>query len=105
MLAAVLVSAIVTVTAGGVAVGSVVVARHRAQSAADLAALAGASRVPAGAQAACLRARAVAEAMRTTLRACELVGLDVTVRVSARTGLRSGRDALATARAGPDHPG
>jgi secretion/DNA translocation related TadE-like protein len=101
VLAAILISAIATVTVGGIALGSVVVARHRAQAAADLAALAAASRVPAGSQAACLQAQAVTAAMGTTLRSCELLGLDVTVSVAAGTGLRMGGDARATARAGP----
>ncbi len=102
VLAAIMVSVIATVSVGGIALGSVVLARHRAQAAADLAAIAAAARVPAGAQAACLQARAVAAAMRTTLQGCELLGLDVTVSVAAGTGLRAGGDARATARAGPN---
>lgn len=101
MLAAFLVAVLVTATVGGAAVGSVVVARHRAQSAADLAALAAAARVPAGAHAACLQARSVVAAMRATLLDCALVRLDVTVSVAVHTGLRIGGEARATARAGP----
>lgn len=92
---------LLTITVGAVAVGSVVLARHRAQSAADLAALAAAGRVPAGAGAACLQAQTVAAAMRATLRDCQLVSLDVTVIVGVRTGLRIGGEARASARAGP----
>ncbi len=94
-------AAMLVVTVGGIAVGSVAVARHRAQSAADLAALAAAARVPAGAQAACREAHAVAAAMRATVRECEVVSLDVHVSVSAETGLRIGGPAQAAARAGP----
>lgn len=90
-----------TVTVSGLAVGSVVLARHRAQSAADLAAVAAASRVAAGTQAACRQAQAVAAAMRVRLRGCEVVRLDVTVTVSADTGVPVAGPAVAAARAGP----
>lgn len=99
--AALLVAALLTITLGGLAVGSVVLARHRAQAAADLAALAAAHGVPAGGQAACRRAHNVAEAMRVKLRSCHVAGLDVTVRVSVDTGLRMLAQAEAAARAGP----
>ena len=82
-------------------VGSVIVARHRAQSAADLAALAAAARAPAGADNACRQARTVAYAARATLRDCVLTGLDVRVSVTVGTGLPMVGDARATARAGP----
>lgn len=97
-------AALLTVTAGGIAVAAVALARHRAQAAADLAALAAASRLPAGASSACGQARTVAAAMRVSLRGCEVIGLDVTVTVSASTGLRAGAEASAVARAGPASP-
>lgn len=90
-----------TVSLGGMAVGSVIVARHRAQSAADLAALAAAVRVPVGRDAACRQAGAVAAAVQATLLECVIVGLDVRVSVTTGTGLRVVGDAHATARAGP----
>jgi secretion/DNA translocation related TadE-like protein len=86
-------------------VGSAVLARHRAQAAADLAVLAAAARVPAGAQVACAAAQAITTAMQATLRACDVSDLDVTVAVTAGTGLRIGPQAQATARAGPIRPG
>ena len=61
--------------------------------------------LPAGAQNACLQARELVTAMRATLRGCEVDGLDVTVSVSAGTGLRVGGRAHAAARAGPVEPG
>lgn len=87
-----------TVTAAGAYLGSVVVARHRAQAAADLAALAAAEQLPAGAPVACARATAVARAMRVADTHCGVDGLDVvvTVRVPvafvgmARAGARAG---------------
>ncbi|BBU20638.1 hypothetical protein MYXE_04270 [Mycobacterium xenopi] len=51
-----MVAVLLCVTGGGAYLGSVVVARHRAQAAADLAALAAAARVSAGADVACARA-------------------------------------------------
>lgn len=105
VLAAVLVVALLTVSFGGVAIGTAVVARHRAQAAADLGALAAAGRIPAGVSAACTHAQAVVTAMRAGLQRCDLLGLDVTVVVAVDTGLRAGGQAVATARAGPSSAG
>lgn len=101
VLAAIVIAAILAVAMGGTAVGAFVVARHRAQSAADLAALAAATTVPAGVGAACMQAQTVATAMRATLRDCDIDGLDVTVVVEVSTGLILGGDTRAAARAGP----
>lgn len=92
---------LVTVSLGGVWLGAAVLARHRAQSAADLAALAAAGRMPSGAAVACRQADALATAVRANLRSCEVNQLDVTVTVAVDTGLRMGGEALAVARAGP----
>lgn len=86
------------VTAAGAYVGAVVLARHRAQAAADLAALAAAARLPAGSDAACARAAAVAREMRTLDARCKVDGLDVVVTVRVAV---AGRAASASARAGP----
>lgn len=96
-----LVSALIAVELGGAWVGAVTAARHRAQAAADMAVLAAAARLPSGDQAACLQARAVAAAMRATLRDCRIERLDVSATVTVRTGLRIGPEAGASARAGP----
>ena len=90
------------VTGAGAYLGSVVVARHRAQAAADLAALAAAARLPLGTQAACARATAVARRMRVDDARCEVDDLDVvvTVRVVAYAAVAS-----AAARAGPADTG
>lgn len=104
MLAAVLVAVLTSVAVGGVWIGAAVVARHRAQTAADLAALAAAGRLPAGPEAACREARALAEAMRVTLADCTIDGLDVVVITSVRVGVGGGwadEPARAAARAGP----
>jgi secretion/DNA translocation related TadE-like protein len=94
VIAAAMVAVLLTVTAGGFYVGSAVVARHRAQSAADMAAVAAAMRLPEGAELACGQASVIAEAMKADLAACEVDELDVVVTVQA------GR-ARAAARAGP----
>lgn len=85
-------------------IGAAVVARHRAQAAADLAALAAAGRLSAGRPAACAAAEAVVTAMRAAAAGCSVQELDVTVVVTVPVHLgRWGTGtAHATARAGPD---
>ena len=87
-------AAVLAFTVGGFHLGSAVVARHRAQAAADLAALAGAARLPEGAEAACGRAAVIADAMRTVVADCAVDDLDVVITVKAGK-------AQAAARAGP----
>lgn len=83
---------VVLLWATGVAgyLGSAVVARHRAQAVADLAALAAA---------ACIQAAAVARAMRVDDIGCVVDGLDVVI--TARVPVVVAGTARATARAGP----
>ena len=87
------------VSGAGAYLGSVVVARHRAQAAADLAALAAAARLPSGVAAACARATAVAHEMRVDDAQCGVDGLDVVVTV--RVAVAFDGAARAAARAGP----
>jgi secretion/DNA translocation related TadE-like protein len=98
-----MVAVLFAVTAGGVYIGSAVIARHRAQAAADLAALAAAGRLAEGADAACGQAAIVARAMHAAVAHCEVDVLDVVVTVEAPVAL--GRfgvgPAHAAARAGP----
>ncbi len=101
MLAAIAVLAVLTVVAAGTWLAAAVIARHRAQSAADLAAVAAAVRLPAGDSAACALADTVVRSMGGTVRQCSITRLDVIVVVSVRAGGRLGREALAAARAGP----
>jgi secretion/DNA translocation related TadE-like protein len=88
------------------AVGSAIVARHRAQTAADLGALAGAARALDGTDAACARAAEIVGRNRAVLTACELDGLDVIVTAEATpAGLAAVfGTAHASARAGPVEP-
>jgi secretion/DNA translocation related TadE-like protein len=91
-------------TVGAVEVGSAVIARHHAQAAADMAALAAAGSMAAGASSACQKAAAVAVAMRTAVTGCRTETLDIVVTVEAqvpwaRWGVGPAR---AVARAGPE---
>lgn len=94
-----------TVLFGGglAAVGAAVVARHRAQAAADFGALAGAVDALFGEATACGRAGLLVGANGARMTGCRLDGLDVVVTVevvphgpAARLGV-----ATAAARAGP----
>jgi secretion/DNA translocation related TadE-like protein len=96
-----MIAVLITISLGGVKVGSAVVARHRAQSVADLTALAAARRVPAGSVAACREAVALAGVTRATVQACTVDDLDVTVVISVAVGGWSDAVATASARAGP----
>lgn len=94
-----MVAVLLFITAAGVYVGSVVVARHRAQAAADLGALAGAAALPQGASVACARARAVVSAMRVRDVECVVQDLDLVVSVEIAVPVAGA--ARAGARAGP----
>lgn len=95
-----MVGVLAAVTMGLVVLGSAVIARHRAQAAADLAAHAAAAGLPSGHQFACAQASSVASAMGTALSDCVIDDLDAVVVVEASTGVRHWR-ARALARAGP----
>jgi secretion/DNA translocation related TadE-like protein len=89
-------SAVATLTAG-------YHARHRAAAAADLAALAAAGEIRAGAPAACAFARTVAQANAGVLRSCDIDGWQVVVAVAAPIKGPAGwlPDPVRRARAGP----
>ncbi len=101
MVAAAMVAVLLTVTGGVAYLGAAVVARHRAQAAADLAALAAAARVPAGTETACAQADAVARAMRAHTASCLLDDLDVVITIEVSTAGGRWGPARAAARAGP----
>jgi secretion/DNA translocation related TadE-like protein len=79
--------------------GAAVVARHQAEGAADLAALAAASVAVDGERAACAEARWVVERMGAVLRSCRLSGWDALVEVDVAFGPFG--SAAGRARAGP----
>ncbi|MEV6961387.1 Rv3654c family TadE-like protein [Streptomyces sp. NPDC051207] len=83
------------------ALGQVVVVRHRAAGGADLAALAAADHWTQGAAAACARADRVARAQGTRLARCAVTGEISDVTATARLGPFTAR---ARARAGPAGP-
>lgn len=94
---------LIAVTGGMVHVGSAVIARHRAQAAADLAALAAAAQIASGSEFACAQATLVARAMGGAVTGCATDGLEVVVHVETAVGLGGWRfgPAQAAARAGP----
>jgi secretion/DNA translocation related TadE-like protein len=96
-------TALIAMTVACAYLGAAVIARHRAQAAADLAALAAAGRLVQGADAACAHAVALATAMDTSVVDCSAADLDVVVAVEVPVSLgRLGAGkARAVARAGP----
>ena len=101
VMAAVLIAALVVIALGGIQLGAAEVARHRAQAAADLAALAAAGGLSLGSDAACQQADNLAATMRATVRDCHVEQLDVVVSVMVRTAGWIGVEARAASRAGP----
>lgn len=100
------IAALVTLTVVVLALGAAVSTRHRAEAAADLAALAVASHALEGVDSACARAHVVTDGMGARLVRCELDGWDAIVEVDASSpmalsGLSSGHG---RARAGPVPP-
>lgn len=92
---------VVVVALVGMRVGGAVVARHRAQGTADLAALAAAARLPSGPAAACQAASDLARAMGAEVVDCAVAELDVVIAVVVAAGGPIGLRARAVARAGP----
>ncbi|WP_243858231.1 Rv3654c family TadE-like protein [Mycobacterium sp. DL440] len=98
-----MIAMVVAFAAGGAYLGAAVTARHRAQAAADLAALSAAGAVVSGPDAACAQATQIAVRMRSVLGVCRIERLDVVLEVSVpvRLGRWGVRPARAAARAGP----
>ncbi|WP_328390138.1 Rv3654c family TadE-like protein [Nocardia sp. NBC_00416] len=97
-LAALLVSTVLIMNFGAVVVG-----RHRAQTAADLAALAAAGELRYGAEAGCAAAERLGRQMKARVAQCEIAGWDAVILIEEKVpmgpfGMRSMR---AVARAGP----
>lgn len=95
-------SLILLLTGVAVHLGAAGIARHRAEAAADLGALAGAGRALGGSAAACGRAAELVVANGAVVTSCSLTGLDVLLQVQVSVELAglSGA-ASARARAGP----
>ena len=90
-------------TAVGIVSGSAILARHRAETAADLAALAAAVQVSRGESDACAVARMITEANTAQLSRCVVAGGDVEVAVTRplTLGRLGSWMVTARARAGP----
>jgi secretion/DNA translocation related TadE-like protein len=106
LVAVAMMAVLMAMTLGGSIVGSAVIARHRAQSAADLAALAAAGRIGSGQRSACAWATSVAAANHSTVSACTVAELDVivSVEVAVPFGRLGVGPVRAAARAGPSGP-
>ena len=97
------IAVLVSMAVFGLHLGEAMVIRHHTESAADLAALAGATAVVAGEQYACAQARRVTDRMQVRLESCHTQGFDVLVdAVTQPAGWLGGLGtATARARAGP----
>lgn len=101
--AAAVVAVLMVLLVGGLHLGAAILARHRAESAADLAALAGAQHSAEGERVACGSATAVADADGSSMVRCRQVGWDVLVdvQVPVPVPILGAETATARARAGP----
>lgn len=98
-----MIAMVIAFAAGGAYLGAAVTARHRAQTAADLAALGAAGAVVSGPEVACGQASQIATRMRSVLGDCRIDRLDVVLEVTVpvRLGRWGVGPARASARAGP----
>ena len=97
------VAAVLAMLAIAMQLGAAVITRHRAEAAADLAALAVAAGAVDGTKAACASGQRVTDAMTVRLVSCELHGWEASVQVEAVAPgvLARFGSARASARAGP----
>jgi secretion/DNA translocation related TadE-like protein len=96
------VAALTTVATLSIWLVAATITRHRAEAAADLAALAAASHAAEGPVRACEHAKWIADRMGVTLLTCRWQQLDALVEVRAPSGGMAGLvEAAAHARAGP----
>ncbi|MBW0119417.1 Rv3654c family TadE-like protein, partial [Pseudonocardia abyssalis] len=83
----------------GIELGAGIAARHRAEAAADLGALAAAGDAVHGTAAACARATTIADRMDTRIRSCRLDGWEALVETEADLGPAVLGPSVVTARA------
>ena len=101
VLAVAMIGLVVTVTVGATGAVGVVAGHRRAQSAADLSALAGATTLQSGGDA-CQRAGVIADRNGADLQRCQVDGTEVTVVVARSVRLPGlPMELRARARAGP----
>ncbi|CAM3076242.1 Rv3654c family TadE-like protein [Skermania piniformis] len=103
VIACVAIAVILIVTILVVQVGAGVALRHRAQSAADLGALAAAAALDQGDEAACAVATRLVDRVGVRVRRCSPQGWDIVLEVgiAAALGPFGRREVRAVARAGP----
>jgi secretion/DNA translocation related TadE-like protein len=96
-------SVVLAVMVVGINLGAAASSRHRAEAAADLAALAAASHAGDGEAAACAHGARVAHGMSARLVSCRLAGWEAAVEIEVRPSLALGSWGVAhgRARAGP----
>ncbi|GGM45045.1 hypothetical protein GCM10012275_15110 [Longimycelium tulufanense] len=106
VLAATAVLALLLITALVIQLAIAVTTRRRAESAADLAALAAAAHALSGPEHACAHARWITDRMRTNLASCRLEQWDALVEVTAKPNgpLANFAAVHARSRAGPTDP-
>lgn len=105
MLAAIGSASMLAILLIGLQLAGAVIARHRAEAAADVAALAGAAAVLLDVGAACSRAGEIAAANGARLTGCAIQEMDLTVTVAVPVSLGIlGGAASGRARAGPVRP-
>jgi secretion/DNA translocation related TadE-like protein len=97
-----MVALLLTITGGSAYLGAAVVGRHRAQAAADLAALAAAAQLAAGPDTACAQAKSVAAQMAVRTTDCAVDDLDIVISTEVPLAIGGWGSAHAAARAGPD---
>lgn len=106
VLASVLVLGLIVTLWFGMQLGAATIIRHRAEGAADLAALAAAAHVPRGHSSACAQARRVVQGMSGAVESCRIDGVESRVRVrmplpAIGTTLSTADGVRGRARAGP----
>lgn len=102
VLAAVGLAAMLVLLTLGLQVAGAVIARHRAEAAADLAALAGAGQLLLGPEAGCAAAAAIANQNGATVADCSWQDMDVLITVQLPVHLGPvASSAVGRARAGP----
>lgn len=95
------IAGLMSVTVFGLYLGAALVARHQAEAAADLAALAGAGSAVLGEHHACVQARRVTDRMAVRLASCQIRGWDVLIETATTPTSTHLPPATARARAGP----
>ena len=96
-----MVAVLLSAAGGSSYLGAAVIARHRAQAAADLAALAAAAQLASGPDTACAQAKSVAAQMAVRTTGCAVDELDIVITTEAPLAIGGWGSARATARAGP----